>query len=352
MSIEEYKHLKDSEEWVDFFKSNRNFFKAKEKLQFVRNAYVAGEDALILDQDLNLIDNLLHETFYWSPRCFDQQHSKAYSDPEVLQGVLQERRAHLNELKSKIFANRDEGLIKLKTAVYLLHPFSWYAYGHLNDSLLRLKSIESLNLLKDVPILVSRFDRVVDFELHLEALLGFKPNIIEVQKGQKVFVENLVVPINNSVYTSFIKSDYIWLREKYLEYFKIRELNAKPYRLYLSRNHVTEGGRSVINEAEVEELLHSQGFITLRGTEPIQKIVEYFYYAECVVGYHGSLFANLAYSKEDCRVLEFCAKNREDHSFQGKYKLVKDYQYHLIDADEKFNATLDLKLIQDFLERK
>ena len=63
-------------------------------------------------------------------------------------------------------------------------------------------------------------------------------------------------------------------------------------------------------------------------------------------------FSNLSYSKENCKVLEFCAKNREDHSFQLKYKLIKDYQYHLIDADDKFNAELDLKLIEDFLDKK
>jgi capsular polysaccharide biosynthesis protein len=352
MSIEEYKNLKDSDQWVNFFNSSRNFFNITDKLHFVKNAYVTGEDALILDEELNLIDHLLHETYYWSPICLDREYKNPYSNPDILKEALDKRCKHLNEVKNRIFLNPTEGLIKLKSAVYLLHTFGWYAYGHLNDSLLRLKSIESLNLIRDIPILISKPERVVDFELHLEAILGFKPNLIVVQKEQKVFVENLVVPINNSIYTSFIKPDYIWLREKYLEHFKIRELNAKPYKLYLSRNHVTEGTRSVVNQAEVDALLQSHGFITLYGTEPISKIIEYFYYAERVVGYHGSLFSNLSYSKEDCKVLEFCAKNREDHSFQLKYKLIKDYQYHLIDADDKFNAELNLKLIEDFLVNK
>ena len=97
----------------------------------------------------------------------------------------------------------------------------------------------------------------------------------------------------------------------------------------------------MINEVEVEQLLHANGFITLRGTESLEEIVNYFYHAKTIIGYHGSLFANLIFSKKDCRVLEFCAKNREDHSFQLKYKIINNYQYTLVDADEKFNATLD-----------
>jgi hypothetical protein len=352
MSIEEYIYLQDCDETRGFFNSGRNFFKLRNKYSIVKNAYVIGQNALITDVDKNLVENLLHESYYWTPNCFDGPHKDAYNDEAKMEEALLQRRSYINFAKDESFLKAGDQLEILKYAVFLLHPFGWYAFGHLNDSLLRLKSLEPLSLIKDIPILVSDYARVVDFEVHLTVLLGFKPTLIRVSKEQILKIENLVVPINSSEYTSFIKTDYIWFREKYLEHFSIRDRNLKPYRLYLSRNHVAEGSRSVINEAEVEGLLKSNGFIILNGTETLEKIVEYFYYAELVIGYHGSLFANLIFSRHDCRVLEFCAKNREDRSFQNKYKLATKYIYKLVDADDKFNATLDLKVIKFFLEEK
>lgn len=349
MSIFEYENLKSSDSWCYFASSSRNFFQAKESLYFINDAYVSGEDALILDANLDLIDYLLHEVYYWVPNCFDKAYGNIYSNPESMRIAIAERRTHLLDQKNKIFTNNENCQIILDEAIYLLHPFGWYAYGHLNDTLLRIKSLQSMSSLKVIPFLVSDFSRIVDFKVHLRAILGFDPKIVELKKGQNARIKKLAIPFSNSVYTSFIREDYIWMREKYLDYFKIREMRSEPLRLYLSRNHVIEGERSVLNEKEIQDFLTAQGFITLRGDEPLEEIVKNFYYAELVVGYHGSLFANLIFSKEKCRVLEFCAKNREDHSFEVKYKLVNDYHYELVDADEKYNANLSLESVKNFV---
>jgi hypothetical protein len=49
--------------------------------------------------------------------------------------------------------------------VYMLHPFGFYAYGHLFDSLQRLQHALPATALKR-KILCSRTDRIVDFEQH------------------------------------------------------------------------------------------------------------------------------------------------------------------------------------------
>jgi capsular polysaccharide biosynthesis protein len=96
--------------------------------------------------------------------------------------------------------------------------------------------------------------------------------------------------------------------------------------------------------------LEERNFLILKGDEPLNKMIEYFYNAEVIIGYHGSLFANTIFCQSFVRVLEFCADNRRDFSFYTKYKIAKNYTHELIEADDKFNANLDLDVIKNFLK--
>jgi hypothetical protein len=335
---DEYSSLKENPFWGNFFNSNRNFFGIKNNVFIESDVFVTGDCALIADQKQKIIDELLHEAYYWTPKFFPNEAFNTEISTEI---EISQRRTLLQANFLQIYDSRRDDYQRMDVAVYLLHPFSWYAFGHLNDTLLRIKSLQGYDL-KKVPFLVSRHSRIVDFDKHLYVLLGFKPILIEMPKQEKLIkVDKLIIPVSDSVYTTFTKDNYIWMREKYLDFFNIQK-EEKAYKLYLARNHVAPGSRSVINHDQLESSLIERGFIVLTGKEPLQEIINYFYNAECVVGYHGSLFANLFYSQAKCKVIEYCAQNRVDYSFKNKFKLVQNYDFNLIPADEKFNANIDL----------
>jgi capsular polysaccharide biosynthesis protein len=187
--------------------------------------------------------------------------------------------------------------------------------------------------------------------MHLEILLGFKPNILNISSSKIIAkVENLIVPFSESIPVTFTKDNYLWLIERYFNYFDIKNLKIHKYRLYLSRNHISPGRRSVINELEVTAFLLDHNFIILKGDEPINKVIEYFYNAELIIGYHGSMFTNTIFCQSLVRILEFCADNRVVTNLATKYKLANNHIHKIIKADENFNANLDLEMIREFID--
>jgi len=144
----------------------------------------------------------------------------------------------------------------------------------------------------------------------------------------------------SSVYTNFREDVYSWIREKYQNYFQSNSLGPK-INLYLSRNHIKPGSRSVLNESEILPILRGEGFVVLKGNESLAEIYRLFSLASLVVGPHGSLFANTIFCSSACRVIEFCPKNRIDKSFLRKQKETVFYEQVTLDADENYNISID-----------
>lgn len=346
--VDEYKSLENSNNWADFYSSNRNYFGVTEKFKVLQNSKIIGKEGYIFCDD-NLADHVLHELYYWTPKHIPGEtlESKHFLTLEL----LNRKEQYLKNLAGIKEQNLITSVV-LKKAIYLLHPFGWYAFGHLNDTLTKIKNFPDLEMSHDIPILVSNHEKITDFELHLEILLGYQPKLIKYDNTSVYSVEELYFPFSDSVYTTLTKENFVWLREKYLKYFKIKDniIDKKNFKLYLSRNHVSKGRRSIVNESEYIDELIDSGFTILKGDEPLSAIVEYFYNAEIIVGYHGSLFANTFFCKQDCKIIEFCAKNREDHSFHFKLKLPKNYKFILVDADENFNTIICPKDLKSLIE--
>ena len=152
--------------------------------------------------------------------------------------------------------------------------------------------------------------------------------------------KNLYVPYSPAMLTNFTDSTYPWLIRNYLK--KFIDHNKPIPGLYLTRNHVIPGARGVLNESEVVEKLTNKGFVVVTGNESLKEIINLFYYAECIVGAHGSLFANTIFSKPTCKVFEFCPHNRIDYSFKSKYKAVKEYMHLIVNGDVNFNIDIQL----------
>lgn len=235
--------------------------------------------------------------------------------------------------------------------INLVHPFRWYAYGHLHDSLTRLYNMKDLCYDKDkIMYVVADPLRIRCFMDHLSALTGHtvaEEQLVNIGRYSQVTIDRLWHPLPPSTPTNYTKECYRWVLDSYFTYFDIHD--AEPLScLYLSRNHVTNS-RQVINEEEVLDFLAPKGFIVVTGNEPLADIVRLFSNAKLVVGAHGSLFANTIFCPNQCRIIEFCPSNRIDRSIQLKYKQATHYSQIALQADNHFNISIPIHSLKELV---
>lgn len=331
---------------IDFISSHWNFTGVDKLYYELEDIYIETTTGFVYDSSYQPIFKLYYESLFWGPAI----PAKNFQAPHLLHESLCKKyikvAKHADDLRAQL-----ENTGKIKTideAVYLLHPFGWYAYGHLHDSLMRLFSLpESI---RDKDLLCCDYRRVVEFEEHIKAL-GFEEERIRDRRKLPRFIKvtKLHYPVNPAVPTNYTKESYEWMRKQYLSYF-IGGQEVEPIKgIYLSRNSVKAGARGVTNEAEVIEYLSKHGFTVVDGTQNLMEMVRLFASAEKIIGPHGSLFVNTIFAGENAEIYEFCPKNRPDYSFRNKYKAATKYEHHLLDADEKHNIQIDLKTLEEII---
>jgi hypothetical protein len=250
--------------------------------------------------------------------------------------------ASRSELLRDVIANMSRQRDKLPELdpevnyIYMAHPFGFYAFGHLFDSLQRL--IHTVGKVPD-PFKVIHFDaaRIIDFEAHM-ANFGVLPSQLELVT-HSVRVNRLWISPWQTHPAGLTGDAFRSIFDRYT----MGKRKSPRTRLYLTRNHIRPGARGVLNETEVLVRLKDRGFQVLDGLEPLDELVQLFHQAEVVVAPHGSLLANTMFCQSDCTVIEYCPSNRVDRSFKNKTKLCKDYRHQLIAADERHNIEIPLQ---------
>jgi hypothetical protein len=338
----------------NFVDSVFNLLSVNQDVDYLSKVYVLGETALITHENRKLVQSTLNEFVYWSPSTLN---NFWFQDKSLLDRVVAERINYLDGIKSMFFkfVNTDQKkeFSDDFTYIYIAHAFGWYAYGHLHDSLQRLYNVKELLVKGKVKIVVSNFNRVVDFKIHLSALLGFEvddSDLIVLERGKLYSFKNLVVPYYPAIATTYTKDTYAWVVRGYLTKFIDQSDDTALNGIYLSRNHVSPGRRSALNEQEIVDYLITKGFKVLYGTESLSEIVNSFYRAKVVIGPHGSFFANTIYCQDHCKIYEFCADNRKEFSQRNKFKAAKLYDQQMCPADSEFNIEIPLQRIKDILE--
>jgi hypothetical protein len=333
-----------------FIDSIYNLLGVNQDVDFLSNVYVLGETALITDENRKLVHSTLNEFVYWSPSALSDFWFK---DSALLDKVVAERVKYLDGIKSMFFKfvnmTQKEEFSDDFTYIYIAHAFGWHAYGHLHDSLQRLYNVRDLLVKGKVKLVVSNFNRVVDFKLHLSALLGFAvddSDLIVLDRKKLYSFKKLVVPYYPAIATTYTKDTYSWVVRGYLTKFIDQSDNSQLSGIYLSRNHVSPGRRSALNEQEIVDYLITKGFKVLYGTESLSEIINSFYRAKMVIGPHGSLFANTIYCQDHCKIYEFCADNRKEFSQRDKFKAAKHYEHQLCPADAAFNIEIPMGTIK------
>ncbi len=332
-----------------FIRTNRNLTSVSQYTYTLDDVIVDGKTGAVLESNGDLIFELLYEVLYWNPII----PGRVLIDDELRAAEVQRRyrllSSEIADSFNRVPFNRLPSLPSDKEAYYMLHPTGWYPYGHLHDAIGRLFHYRDVTK-NDALLLCSRTDRVTDFSDHAGAI-GFKAdNVVEVRKFDRFLkVPRLHYGVNPSVYTTFTEESYDWLLGCYRRYFKKVDTSQRIPGIYLSRNHVRNGQRGVINNEEVEEMLRDFGFTVLTGREPLETTYALFSTANRIIAPHGSSLVNTIFSPPDAQILEFCPDNREDHSFERKLKACLNYRHVLVPGDDAFNIEIPTGIIKDFL---
>lgn len=311
---------------------HRFFVGPSQELTLYEDVLLDAMTALIVRPDGTPIIEQADEVLYWRPKAFHGV-VLAGADPDAEYQRRLDRVANLG----REIASRQVTAIPLPADVshiYMAHPFGLHAYGHLFDSLQRLRY--GMTAPGSRVVLHGWPSRVVEFEEHLRRL-GVTQAIAMRREWLFRVPKLWVSPWQAS--PAQISSDCLdWIFQRYTA--DVRK--TSPLRLYLSRNHVQAGKRGVLNEEAVLGHLAPLGFTVMTGREPLSEILEKFYNAEIILGPHGSMFANTIFARERCAIIEFCPGNRLDVSFRDKRKKARFYRHIAVPGDDDWNITIPI----------
>jgi hypothetical protein len=321
---------------------NHNYFGHNKLFYEFHNVFMCN--GILFDKDGVVLPETLDEHIFWKPNCICQ----FMRDNLILNEQVQIRRKeiinrHQKDIKSINF-------VDVESCIDLTHPFSFYAFGHLFDTLQRLYPIKSL-IGPNTKFIVSRYNCIIDFTKHLSIWCGreVKEEDLILANNANLRIKNLIFSLSPTIPTEIDRDAYSWILERYFSLFNIKNIEPK-YNLYLSRNHIKAGSRGVINEKEVIDTLTQKEFIVLNGQEPLDLMIQYFAKAKTIVGAHGSMFVNSIFCNPDTRIIEFCPSNRACYNFRNTFKMAENYKHILIESDESFNITIDTNALKLELE--
>jgi hypothetical protein len=329
---------------IKFLDSKNHDYFGHDKLSYEFHNMIMS-NGILFDKDGVVLPETLDEHIFWNPSCI----SRFMHDKNILNKQVQIRRRDLKNKHEQALKHSD--FINVDNCVDLTHPFGFYAFGHLFDTLQRLYSIKSQIQDPNIKFIVSRYHRITDFTKHLSALSerDIRKEDLLVANKLNLRIHNLKYSLSPTIPTEIDRDAYSWILERYFSLFNIKNIEPK-YNLYLSRNHIKAGSRGVINEKEVIETLSKKEFIILNGQEPLDLVVEYFANAKIIIGAHGSMFTNSIFCNPETKIIEFCPNNRACYNFRNTFKIAENYRHILIEADESFNITIDTDALKSELE--
>jgi len=329
---------------IKFLESkNHNYF-GHDKLSYEFHNVIMS-NGILFDKDGVVLPETLDERIFWEPSCI----SRFMRDKNILNEHVQIRRRDIKNKHEQAFKCSD--FIDVENCVDLTHPFGYYAFEHLFDTLQRLYPIKSQIQDPNIKFIVSIHDRITDFIKHLSAFSerDIRKEDLIVANELNIKIRNLIYSLSPTIPTEIDRDAYSWILERYFSLFNIQNIEPK-YSLYLSRNHIKVGNRGVINEKEVIDALSKKEFIILNGQEPLDLVVEYFANAKIIIGAHGSMFANSIFCNPEAKIIEFCPNNRVCYNFRNAFKMAEKYKHILIEADKSFNIIIDIDALELELE--
>ena len=186
-------------------------------------------------------------------------------------------------------------------------------YHWMHDTLLRLHGVMSW-LPEDVKYIVPA-NHLAPFKLETLRLLGIDEEQLAYFTGDEIWETEVLYhscPTSNS--GSSRPEPVRWLREAVMEAYGIRPTDPGRRRIYVSRRNTSR--RRVLNEHEVERLLHDRGFETvLPETLSLREQVELWAQTATVVAPSGAGLTNMIFAPPGLAVVTMNQRNRMEWSY-------------------------------------
>lgn len=193
---------------------------------------------------------------------------------------------------------------KYLSGKYFVIPTNW-GHGHFMEAFSRLMLAKHLNIIPEIPILVSQ-----NCTKYLEA---FK-DLIDFPKGTKIEImePQTAYCVENVVYASslFTEPALDPLFGKLLREYSHKKLESfhskKDKKIFISREGAGVKRRRIDNFSDVETCLNSKGFETLNPEEvSFAEQVELFASCKTVIGQYGSGIINTIFCGQGANIIEF-----------------------------------------------
>lgn len=233
------------------------------------------------------------------------------------------------------------------TYLHALPYNNTYEWGHFWDFTQQFRLLDNPQK-SDIKILVPEFSEVQEIDLHYKNLnVGhldkFKIKIPNLGHGSTSLSNKNLIKVPNLIYLPFCAplsgisvNSGKFIKEKYIKREPTKKHNTK---LYLS---IANSKRGVLNEQSLIPELKKEGFDILYGNEPLNLIIEKFNNAELIISGHSSILKNIAFCKENTKVIEFCPKNRLDVNFRNiGLTLGLKYKHIPVDANDNFSIRIN-----------
>lgn len=317
---------------LDSDESSRNLVHAPNVSNY-ENVKIFKKMALITDSKDNVIRLTTNEHLFWVQNYVGMNRT------------VDERLSYLQE---QVYSTKkSNGLIINSdvSCVYLGHPFEWYAYGHVFDSLQRLYNINNKKFVGPY-LICSEHSRVSDFYAHLE-LLGYRKDFLITMHGffDYISVKKLVYSESPANITQFTNDTRDWIRDRYISKGASEVSN---YVLFLDRGSV--GTRDVINKKELLDCLSLKfNLIRFTGSESLGLAIDLFSKARYVVGVHGAMFVNTIFCSKDCKIIEMIPSGRRVVNMLRMNKSALNHVGLVFDSDSNHQFSVNPQLIIDEL---
>lgn len=106
-----------------------------------------------------------------------------------------------------------------------------------------------------------------------------------------------------------------------------------PKKIYISRKKASH--RKLVNEAEVEQCLHDQGFRTFDFESlPIRSQIEMVASADEIVSLHGAALAHLIFAAPKTKVIELFPENRQNFDLYPRFSRMMGLSHSLVLAKQ------------------
>ena len=231
----------------------------------------------------------------------------------------------------------------------LSSPWSDGYYHWMIEALPRMSLIERFTELSDTPLIVQ--SRLRSYQQDTLDMLGVSSKRIVNftggcwQLGRLYYPELLSETGNPSPHAVH------WLRRRFLTRPEPSTLPVKP-RLYITRRDAKS--RRIVNEAEIVEYLHSEGFeILCPGTLSVAQQIQIFSKAEIVIAAHGAGCTNMVFAPHNALLIELFGANYINGCFWALTNILNQrYAFLTGPPTDRLNYTISLDRLKTLLARE